>query len=134
MNAVHHSLATSAGTHAAAKAHVAHIDPEAMRAQIIAELNLEHLSEAEQNDIIEALGDVLLERATSAVMAQVPEDRFAELDDLAEHATDGVLQDKLRELVPHIENVVATAVREGIAEHKRLVEEEMMHADTVDEE
>jgi hypothetical protein len=104
---------------------VAGLDPEALRAQIISELNIGHLTEAEQNQIIEALGDVLLELATYEVMQLIPEGKMAELDILAEHGSDTLLQQKIREFVPNVEQVVAQAVREGIEEHKRLVAEEV---------
>jgi hypothetical protein len=124
----HHSLAHKPGTHAAARvgvAHVAGLDPEQLKQQIIGELNIGHLLEREQNQIIDALGDVLLERATYEVMQQIPESSMAELDILAEHGSDTLLQQKIREFVPNVEQVVAAAVREGIEEHKRLVAEEV---------
>jgi hypothetical protein len=121
----HHLLAHNAGTHASVTSVVAGLDPEALRVQIIKELNIGHLLESEQNQIIEALGDVLLERATYEVMQQIPESSMAELDILAEHGSDTLLQQKIREFVPNVEQVVAAAVREGIDEHKRLVAEEV---------
>lgn len=121
----HHSLAHKPATHAAAKAGIASLDPDALRAQIIAELNIGHLNEGEQNQIIEALGDVLLERATFEVMNRIDDKHMEELDVLAEHASDTLLSQKIRELVPNVAEVVANAVREGIEEHKRLVAEQV---------
>lgn len=123
----HHSLAHTAGTHASphAGAVAATVDADALRAQIIDELNIGHLTEDEQNQIVEALGDVLLERATYAVMERLSEQQLAELDTLAEHASDALLQQKIAEFVPDAGEVIAAAVREGIEEHKRLVAEEV---------
>jgi hypothetical protein len=101
------------------------IDPDALRTQIIVELSLEHLSEEEQNEIIDSLGEVLLERATFEVMEMIPEDQMEVLDGLADTGTDLDIQNKIREFVPNVEEVIANAVREGIAEHKALVAEEM---------
>lgn len=122
----HHSLAHKPTTHAAAKVGVmgaGGIDPQQLKQQIIEELNIGHLTESEQNQIIEMLGDVLLERATYEVMQLIPEGNMKELDVLAEHASDTLLQQKIREFVPNVEEVVADAVRAGIEEHKRLVVE-----------
>lgn len=120
-----HSLAAAPATHAAAKNSVVALRAEELRAQIIAELSLEHLSEEEQNQIIESLGEVLLERATYEVLERIPEEKMDELDALGEHGSDTLLQEKIREYVPNIEEVVAQAVKDGIAEHKRLVAEQM---------
>jgi hypothetical protein len=120
-----HSLAHGATTHVAAKKAVAGLDPELLRKQLVHELNLGHLSEGEQTQILEALGDVLLERATYEVMGQMTDTQRAELDVLAEHASNTLLTQKIREFVPTVEEVVARAVREGIEEHKRLVAEEV---------
>jgi hypothetical protein len=119
-----HSLSVAPTTHAAIHA-LARMSDVDLRARIVSELALEHLDEAEQNQIIDALGEVLLERATFEVINALSEDQAAELDSIGEDATDLELQNKLREWLPQVDTIVGDAVRAGIAEHKQLVSEAM---------
>lgn len=96
-----------------------------MKAIMVAELQIEHLQPEEQDALIEAIGEMLLERATYAVMSAVPETEYATLDAYAEKGDDASLQAHISKFVPNVEQVVAQAVRDGIAEHKRLVAEEV---------
>lgn len=101
------------------------INPDEIRARIIADLELAHLTKDEQDQIIEALGEVLLERATYEVMSRIPEDALESLDALAESSTDDAMQAAIKKYVPDVEEVVMRAVSEGIEEHKRLVAQEV---------
>jgi ATP phosphoribosyltransferase len=101
------------------------LNPEDIRATIVTELQIDHLSEDEQNQIVEALGEVLLERATYEVMRNIPESEYETLDKLTEEGRDEDMQAIIRKYVPNVEAVVAQAVQDGIAEHKRLVMEEV---------
>jgi hypothetical protein len=96
-----------------------------VRRQIIQELDISHLTKEEQHDVINALGEVLLERATYEVMSLVPEDVLKELDALAVAKDYAAIQEKIRATVPNIDEVVKQAVHEGIREHVRLVKEEV---------
>jgi ATP phosphoribosyltransferase len=101
------------------------LNPEDIRATIVAELAIDHLTTEEQDQIVEALGEVLLERATYEVMRQIPEHEYEALDSLTEQGRDEDMQAIIRKYVPEVEAVVAQAVQDGIAEHKRLVMEEV---------
>jgi ATP phosphoribosyltransferase len=101
------------------------MNPAAMHARIVEELHIEHLTTEEQNQIVEALGEVLLERATYEVMRNIPESEYETLDKLTEEGRDEDMQAIIRKYVPNVEAVVAQAVQDGIAEHKRLVMEEV---------
>ncbi len=101
------------------------MNPQDIHARIIEELSIGHLTPQEQDQIVEALGEVLLERATYEVMRSIPESEYETLDALTEQGRDADMQAIIRKYVPHIEEVVARAVQDGIAEHKRLVSEEV---------
>jgi ATP phosphoribosyltransferase len=101
------------------------INPAEIRTRIIEDLDLAHLSKDEQDQVIEALGEVLLERATYEIMRRIPDEDLEALDALAEDGTDEAMQEAIKKHVPDVEQVVMNAVREGIEEHKRLVAEEM---------
>ncbi len=99
------------------------VDPADLQARIVAELNIGHLDAAEQDKVINAVSEVLVKRATFAVMQQIPEDVQNELDTLAEAGDTEKLNELVRKHVPNVTEVVAQAAREGLEEHKRLVTE-----------
>ncbi len=101
------------------------MNPQEMHARIVAELAIDHLSQEEQDQIVEALGEVLLERATYEVMRAIPESEYEALDKFTEEGREEDMQLVIRKYVPNVEEVVARAVQEGITEHKRLVAEEV---------
>ena len=102
---------------------VAPIDKEELRKRIVAELNIGHLTDDEQEKVINKVSEVLMKRATLEVMRRIPEDQLDELDKLTE-AEDGAGIQKLgAKYVPNVEEVVTQAAKDGLAEHKRLVTE-----------
>ena len=98
-------------------------DMNDLRERIIAELNIGHLTADEQEKVINAVGQVLLKRATLAVMDKMPKDTLDELDRLADTGDEAGIQALVKKHVPNAEEIVTEAAREGIAEHKRLVTE-----------
>ncbi|MFM2414848.1 MAG: hypothetical protein RI911_541 [Candidatus Parcubacteria bacterium] len=101
------------------------MNPQVIHARIVAELEIDHLTPAEQDQIVEALGEVLLERATYEVMRHIPESEYETLDTFAEQGKEAEMQALIQKYVSNIEHIVAQAVQDGIAEHKRLVAEEV---------
>jgi Protein of unknown function (DUF5663) len=101
------------------------LNQDDVRGRIVAELEIDHLTQEEQDQIVEALGEVLLERATFEVMRLIPESEYETLDELTEAGRDEDMQAIIRKYVPNVEEVVAQAVQDGIDEHKRLVAEEV---------
>ena len=101
------------------------MNPQDIHARIVAELQIDHLSQEEQDQIVEALGEVLLERATYEVMRVIPESEYETLDRLTAEGREEDMQAIIKRYVPNVEQIVAQAVQDGIAEHKRLVSEEV---------
>lgn len=99
------------------------IDIEGLRAKIVAELNIGHLSAEEQEQVIGKVSEVLLKRATLALMQRIPADTLDELDRLTDAGDNAAIQKLVAEHVPDAEAVVTQAAQEGLAEHKRLVAE-----------
>ncbi len=100
------------------------VNPEEVKAKIIAELEIAHLPQEEQETIIATLAEALLERATTIIMAKMPETEFANVDALAEAGDQEALKAKIIEFVPDAPQIVDTVVRDGVAEYKQLVEQE----------
>lgn len=102
---------------------VASIDKEELRKRIIAELNIGHLTNEEQETVINKVSEVLMKRATLEVMRRIPEDQLDELDKLTEAEDGAGIQKLVAKYVPNVEEVVTQAAKDGLAEHKRLVTE-----------
>lgn len=100
------------------------LNPEEVKAKIITELEIAHLPEGEQEQIIATLAEALLERATTIIMAKMPEAELANVDALAEVGNGEVLQEKIMQFVPDAPQIIDKVVTDGIAEYKQLVEEE----------
>ncbi|TSC85676.1 MAG: hypothetical protein G01um10148_1062 [Parcubacteria group bacterium Gr01-1014_8] len=93
------------------------------RAMLIEELNLMHLPELEQNEILDQLGEVLLQRVLLKLLDMLPEnerDNFGKL--FASQDAQG-MQAVVSKYVPHVDEVIRAELRAGIDEHKRLVNE-----------
>lgn len=103
------------------KSHVMPI--EELKTLIVTELNIGHLDDAEQDTIISQLSDVLLKRATLAVMRLIPEGERDALDKLVEAGDGAGMQALISKYVPNVEQVMREAVRAGIDEHKQLLSE-----------
>ncbi len=99
------------------------IDENQLRERIVAELNIGHLDVSEQEEIMGAVSDVLLKRASVEVMRRMSAEARAELDKLTEAGDEAAVSALVRKCVPNLEEVATQAAREGLAEHKRLVAE-----------
>lgn len=99
------------------------IDIEELQKRIVAELNIGHLSAEEQQQVIGKVSEVLLKRATLALMQRIPAEKLDELDRLTAAKDDDGIRKLVAENVPDAEAVVTQAAKEGLAEHKRLVAE-----------
>ncbi len=96
---------------------------EELKARIIAELNIGHLPAEEQDQVINTVSQVLLKRATLAIMQRIPAEKLDELDKLSDAQDSAAIQKLVAEYVPDAEAVATQAAQEGLAEHKRLVAE-----------
>lgn len=92
---------------------------------LINELNIGHLSEDEQGQILEALGDIALKRVLVTVFDRVPENVRDPLADMIEKDDQEGIQKIFAEHVPDIADIVAAALQTTVEEHKRLVGEEV---------
>lgn len=110
------------------------LSPEQVKEQIVSELEIGHLPEPEQEQIIATLAEALLERATTVIMAKMPEAEFAHVDTLAESNDQEALKAKIMEFVPDAPQIIDQVVRDGIAEYKQLVEQEKADGGVPEEE
>ena len=108
------------------------MDPQQLiaqgRAMIVAELNIGHLPQAEQDAIVDGLGEVLLRRVLARVYELVPETERDNLQNLLKEQNGEEAQALIEKYVPTMDEIIRAEVRAGISEHKRLVVEEAAKA------
>ncbi|TSC85674.1 MAG: hypothetical protein G01um10148_1060 [Parcubacteria group bacterium Gr01-1014_8] len=103
------------------------MDPQQLMAQgremLVKELNLAHLTEEEQDQILDGLGEVLLRRVLLKMLELMPEserENFGKL--FAAQDAEG-MQAVVVKYIPNANDVIKAELRAGIDEHKRLVGE-----------
>ena len=105
------------------------MDPQQLiaqgRALIVAELNIGHLPQAEQDAIVDGLGEVLLRRVLSKMFELVPETERDNLQKLLKEQNGEAAQALIQKHVPNMDDFVRAEIRAGIDEHKHLVLEEV---------
>ncbi len=100
------------------------LSKEEVQAKIATELEITHLSQEEQEEIINTLAEAMLERATVIIMAKMPEGEFENVDALIEAGQTEEVQNKILQLVPDAPQIVDKVLKDGVAEYKQLVEQE----------
>ncbi len=105
------------------------MDPQQLisqgRAKMVAELNIGHLPKAEQDAIVDGLGEVLLRRVLLKLFELVPAGERDTLQKLLKEQNGEAAQALIGKYVPNMDDVVRAEIRVGIDEHKRLVAEEV---------
>ncbi|MBP9669032.1 MAG: hypothetical protein KBE09_01960 [Candidatus Pacebacteria bacterium] len=92
---------------------------------IITELNIGHLSQEEQDEILDTLGDIALKRVLMTVFDRIPEAERDVFQDLLEKNDQEGIQKLLGQHVPEFSELVADSLKMTVEEHKRLVGEEV---------
>lgn len=102
------------------------VSPEDVRKQIVDGLSIGHLTVEEQDKIIGDLGAALLERATYAVLMQVPPEEFDRIDALVDQeGKEAEVAAAVKKVVPNVEEIVQDAIRSGVEDYKILVNEQV---------
>ncbi len=105
------------------------MDPQQLMAQgralMIEQLNIGHLSEEEQNEILDGLGEVLLRRVLLKLVGMLPEAERPKFGTLLASQDMSALQELVAKYVPNSTDVIQEELRAGVEEHKRLVAEEV---------
>lgn len=105
------------------------MDPQQLEAQaraiMVQELNLGHLSEAEQDTILEGLSEVLMRRVLLKLMELLPENERDNFGKLLSAQQSNEAQVIVETYIPNSPEVIKSELQAGIQEHKRLVAEEV---------
>lgn len=101
------------------------MNPEDIKKMVAEALNIGHLTPAEQDKIMSDLGGALIERATYALLMALPPEDFDRIDKLAEAQKDQEMAEAIQKSVPNAQAIVEDAIKSGVEEYKKLVNEEV---------
>jgi len=103
------------------------MDPQQIMAKgremLITELNIGHLSEASQNEVLDAVGNMLMHRVLFKLNSMLPENEQQNFGNLLGAGKEEEAQALVLKHIPNAEEVIANELRAGIEEHKRRVTE-----------
>lgn len=101
------------------------ISPEEIKSIVVDALNIGHLPQNEQDSIIGELAGTLMERATFALLQELPEGEFEKIDALADSGKDVEMVEVIRKVVPNAKQIMEDAIKSGVEEYKILVNEQV---------
>lgn len=101
------------------------VSPEEVKKMVVDALNIGHLPVADQDSIIGELAGTLMERATLALLQEVPEEEFDKIDALVDAGKDAEMVEAIRKVVPNAQQIMEDAIRSGVEEYKVLVNEQV---------
>jgi hypothetical protein len=93
------------------------------REMLVKELNLGHLSQEEQEQILEGLGEVLLRRVLLKMLELLPESEQENFGQLFAAEDFRGMQALIEKHIPNSSDVIKAELRAGIDAHKILVNE-----------
>ena len=91
---------------------------KAIKEQLMAELNLDSLSEEERQKVIDDLMEVLMERVAVAILSKVPQEEYHTIDAMLENGDMEQLVKRLKVLVPDAEEIARKVILQSIDELK----------------
>lgn len=102
------------------------MDPQTLIAQgrtmLIQELNIGHLTETEQNEILEGLSEMLLRRVLLKLFGLLPEDQQDRFQRLLQEENGEAAQLLVEKYVPDMQDVVRQELRAGAEIYKTQVQ------------
>jgi hypothetical protein len=100
-----------------------------IRELIIRELRAEALPNDEQDTLMQAVSEMLMERATLELMKSIPPEvlvEFAEDDkDLQDPANAGLFMERVATKVPNAHDIVVTAIKDGLKDYQGYLDKEL---------
>ena len=106
------------------------VDQDAMRAQIVADLNMSHLPQEEQDELIEHLGSVLLDNATLSIIERMPKEKVEEVEALAQEGRQDEANAIIRASVPDVDTIVANEIQSGLLKYVQYLNEQVANGQT----
>lgn len=94
------------------------------REMLVGELNLGHLAVEQQDEILDGLGEVLMQRVLLKLLELMPESERENFGKLFAEQKGEEMQTLVEKFVPNSADVIKAEFKAGIEEHKRLIHEE----------
>jgi len=96
------------------------MDTQEIRNQIITDLKLDNLPESLQNDIIEKLGQNVLQRVALEILKEIPEERRDEFDIVSEAGDLDKTRFFVEQFIPNLDDFTKKVTTKEIEEFKNL--------------
>jgi len=96
------------------------MDTQEIRKQIITDLKLDNLPESLQNDIIEKLGQNILQRVALEILKEIPEERRDEFDIVSDAGDLDKTRCFVEQFIPNLDEFTKQVTAKEIEEFKNL--------------
>ena len=92
---------------------------EQLQKEILKDLNIDHLPEADQEKILAKLGEVITQKIALEILKNLPEDKREEFKKLSESEDITELDDFVRANIPNSDEVISAAMKDVIDSVKK---------------
>ncbi len=93
------------------------------------ELRADNLSKAEQDTLMQQVGEALWERATFALMKNVPLEVFVEMSEAKKDpknpADIAFFMQRISQHVPNAQDIIVNAIKAGLADYQEYLDKEL---------
>ena len=96
------------------------MDPEEIKKQIVTDLKIENLPESLQNDIIEKLGQNVLQRVALEILKKIPKEHHDEFDAVSDAGDPDKTRSFIEQFIPNLDEFTKQVTTREIAEFKEL--------------
>jgi hypothetical protein len=96
------------------------MDPHALRAQLVQDLNLKDIPESTQNEIIDQLGQNVMRRVTMEILKKIPENKYDEFDQISRTGDVTQIQNYIAQYIPDTDAFIREKTKETVDEFKSL--------------
>ena len=96
------------------------MDTEEIKKQIVADLKIDNLPDSLQNDIIEKLGQNVLQRVTLEILKQIPKEHHNEFDTISDSGDPDKIRSFIEQFIPNLDEFTKQVTAKEIIEFKAL--------------
>ena len=101
------------------------MDPQALKQQLVKDLDIESLPEVLQDEIIEGLGQNVMKRVTLEILKKIPEDKRDEFESISEKGDQEQARAFIGQYIPNLDEFTAQVTTKEVNEYKELVEKKL---------
>jgi len=94
---------------------------EQIKEKLVDELNISHLTEQEQGEVITQMSTLLLDRITMAIVGELPQTEMARVDKLLEANQTDAVQAIITKHVPNAADIAEIVIAETMGEYSAIL-------------